>query len=241
MRSMAPFSSGGPLSSGFGSLSRATSSVVSYEGKVKIWTPSDKALLKILLYPATIGSFANELIGHMEPTPTPWISAGHALECGHADLVPHRQIFIHAPGLSKDGSKTRQPATLTDIYPTLCELTGLPIPKQCSGTSLVPQLKEPTTPKKQLALTSFQFWSEKIPSLAVADPRYRLIRYGNGFEELYDLKNDPHEFFNLADDPRLSKVKSRLARALPANVEPMRKIPTNSPYHRGRRRGKPSK
>ena len=154
------------------------------------------------------------------------------------DQTTRVPLFVHAPGLSKDGSKTRQPATLTDIYPTLCELTGLPIPKQCSGTSLVPQLKEPRTPKKQLALTSFQFWGEKTPSLAVADPRYRFIRYGNGFEELYDLKNDPHEFINLADDPRLVKVKTRLVRALPANVEPMRIIPTDSPYHRGRKRGK---
>ena len=72
----------------------------------------------------------------------------------------------------------------------------------------------------------------------MADPRYRFIRYGNGFEELYDLKNDPHEFINLADDPRLVKVKMRLAGALPANVEPMRIIPTDSPYHRGRKRGK---
>ena len=97
-------------------------------------------------------------------------------------------------------------------------------------------MKEPSTPKKQLALTSFQFWSEKTPSLAVADPRYRFIRYGNGFEELYDLKNDPHEFTNLSHDPSLTKVKARLIRALPANVEPMRKIPTNSLYHRGRKR-----
>jgi arylsulfatase A-like enzyme len=149
-------------------------------------------------------------------------------------------LFIHAPGLSKDGEATRQPATLTDIYPTLCELAGLPIPKLCNGTSLVPQLKEPSTPKKQLALTSFQFWGEKTPSLAIADFRYRFIRYGNGFEELYDLKNDPHEFTNLIGDLRLAKVKARLAKALPKKVAPMRTIPTDSPFHRGRKRRKAS-
>jgi arylsulfatase A-like enzyme len=157
------------------------------------------------------------------------------------DQTTRVPLFIHAPGLSKDGTKTRQPATLTDIYPTLCELAGLPIPKQCSGTSLVRQLKEPRTPKKQVALTSFQFWAEKTPSLAVADSRYRFIRYGNGFEELYDLKDDPNEFTNLAHEPGLAKVKMRLAKALPATVVPMRIIPTDSPFHRGRKKGKAAK
>ena len=80
------------------------------------------------------------------------------------------------PGVSVDGGKTRQPATLTDIYPTLCELAGLPIPEQCDGTSLVPQLKDPNAPKERLALTSFQFNPDKAPSHAVADSRYRIAQ-----------------------------------------------------------------
>lgn len=152
------------------------------------------------------------------------------------DQTTRVPLFIHAPGLSKDGVETRAPATLTDIYPTLCELAGIPIPKQCDGTSLVPQLKDPAKPKPQLALTSYQFWGENKPSHGVADSRYRLIRYGNGFEELYDLKSDPNEFTNRIDDPELAEIRKRLTAALPKKAAPNARIPTDSPYHRGRKR-----
>lgn len=152
------------------------------------------------------------------------------------DQTTRVPMFIHAPGVSRDGAKTRQPATLTDVYPTLCELAGLPIPKQCDGTSLVPQLKDPSRPKNQLALTSFQFWSDKAPSHAVADPRYRLISYADGFEELYDLKSDPNEFTNRIDDTALTEVRKRLTEALPKDAAPMARTPVDSPYHRGHQR-----
>ncbi len=128
------------------------------------------------------------------------------------------------------------PATLTDVYPTLCELAGIPIPDQCDGDSLVPQLRQPEAPKQQLAVTSFQFGREKSPSHAVADSRYRFIRYGNGFEELYDLETDPQEFNNRVDDPKLIDVKSRLAKSIPANAAPNRGIPIDSRHNRNRGR-----
>ena len=59
---------------------------------------------------------------------------------GSNDSVP---FFIHAPGVSKDGKRCQQAVTLTDIYPTLCELAKIPIPDQCDGKSLVKHLKDP--------------------------------------------------------------------------------------------------
>ncbi len=152
------------------------------------------------------------------------------------DQTTRVPLFIHAPGISKDGAKTREPATLTDLYPTLCELAGLPVPSQCGGASLVPQLENPKAARDRTSLTSFQFRGEKTPSHAVSDARYRYIRYGNGFEELYDLENDPHEFSNRAGDPSLAETKKQLASAIPAHVTPMRPIPKSSPYQRVRRR-----
>ncbi|MDP3069513.1 MAG: sulfatase [Opitutaceae bacterium] len=140
-------------------------------------------------------------------------------------------LFIHAPGVSRDGQRTIQPATLTDLYPTLCELAGLPVPAHCDGTSLAPQVKNPATPRAPLSLTSFQFGSEPIPSHAVSDSRYRFIRYGDGFEELYDHASDPREFTNRAADPALAAIKARLGRGLPQQAAPDRAPPASSPYN----------
>lgn len=148
------------------------------------------------------------------------------------DQTTRVPLFIHAPGVSRDGQTTRQPATLTDVYPTLCDLAGIPVPAQCDGTSLLPQLKNPQQVKEQNALTSFHFYGETKPSHAVADPRYRLIQYGNGFQELYDLLQDPNEFNNVIGDPNLAKVKARLSRSLPTNAAPSRGVPKDSPFHR---------
>lgn len=141
-------------------------------------------------------------------------------------------LFIHAPGLSRDGQRTRQPANLTDLYPTLCELAGLPVPAQCDGTSLVPQLRDPATPRARPSLTSYHFGREPAPAHAVSDAHHRFIRYGNGFEELYDVETDPHEFTNRAGDPAFAAVKTRLALGLPTNAAPNRSIPAGSKYNR---------
>ena len=61
------------------------------------------------------------------------------------DQTTRVPFFIHAPGVSKDGKRCQQAVTLTDIYPTLCELAKIPIPDQCDGKSLVKHLKEPKT------------------------------------------------------------------------------------------------
>lgn len=137
-------------------------------------------------------------------------------------------LFIHAPGQSRDGQQTLQPVTLTDLYPTLCELAGLPVPAQCDGGSLVPQLTDPEAARSRTSLTSYVFGGEQIASHAVSDARYRFIRYGNDFEELYDLETDPDEFNNRAADPALAEVKARLAQALPTSPAPNRGKPARS-------------
>ncbi|WP_162006828.1 sulfatase [Roseimaritima sediminicola] len=144
-------------------------------------------------------------------------------------------LFIHAPDLSQDGARTQQPTTLTDLYPTLCELAGLPVPPQCTGTSLVPQMREPSAVDDRVSLTSFVFKDTgRRPSHGISDRRYRYIRYHDGFEELYDLQRDPHEFHNLAGQVEYAAVRQRLSARLPDEAADSVGPAVDSPYHRPR-------
>lgn len=147
------------------------------------------------------------------------------------DQTTRVPCFIHAPGVSADGARTRTPVSLVDLYPTLCELAGLPIPEQCDGESLVPILKNPGGNHGRYAISSYQFQGEDTPSHAVIEERYRLIRNGDGFEELYDLDEDPNEFTNRIDDPALAAVRERLTSRLPKSPADQVEIPQDSPYN----------
>ncbi|HJN11631.1 MAG: sulfatase [Pirellulaceae bacterium] len=118
-------------------------------------------------------------------------------------------LLLVGPGI-ESGKECREPASLVDIYPTLVELCGLPANRHLEGVSLVPQLKDPATPREQPAITSSYFGNHSIRSRD-----WRLVVYEDGPEELYDHRNDPDEFNNLAGDPAYKSIRDQLADWIP--------------------------
>ncbi|MCS7237669.1 MAG: sulfatase [Thermoguttaceae bacterium] len=119
-------------------------------------------------------------------------------------------LIIVVPGLTKPGSRCGRTVNLADLYPTLCELAGLPIPPQVETRSLVPLLKDPEHPWDRPAITTHGYMNH-----AVRSEQYRYIRYSDGSEELYDHEVDPLEWTNLANDPKYQQIKDELAKWLP--------------------------
>ena len=124
-------------------------------------------------------------------------------------------MFIVAPGVTQPGTRTNAPVNLLDIYPTLTELAGLPMPNHVEGTSLVPLLEDPDADWDYPTLTTNNYRNHAITS-----DRYRYIRWADGSEELYDFVADPHEFTNLSGDPEMKAVKDSLAAWLPDENAP---------------------
>jgi len=120
-------------------------------------------------------------------------------------VPPKRLAKQFAPG----GSRSAQPVGLIDLFPTLAEACDLRPPKNLDGQSLLPLLRDPSKATGRVLTTTFD-----KGNVSHRTTRWRYLRYANGEEELYDLQNDPKEWTNLADDPRLAKVKSRLAKRL---------------------------
>lgn len=124
----------------------------------------------------------------------------------------HNVLMMHAPGISRPGGRCSRAVNLLDIYPTLTEILGVPKPPAAEGDSLVRFLKNPRTPKDTPTLTTYRRGNHSL-----RDERWRYIRYNDGTEELYDHRNDPMEWKNLAGDAQHAAVKQRLAKFLPAS------------------------
>ena len=140
-----------------------------------------------------------------------------------ANRIP---ILIAAPGVTKPGSSTNQPAESVDLYPTLAELAGLPVPsgpQPMSGLSLVPVLRNPAARVRDHA---YHAYPKKKLGRAIRTERYRMVEWreigessANVEYELYDYHSDPLETKNLA--PTHPEIVKRLTNTLSTYPPPV--------------------
>ena len=119
-------------------------------------------------------------------------------------------MIWYVPGLTRSNAVCRQPVDFLSVYPTLCELAGIDPPSHLEGRSLVPLLRNPKAKWKGVAVTTHGFKNHSVRNL-----NWRYTRYRDGSEELYDHRNDPYEWKNLADSSEFEEIKKRLAKHLP--------------------------
>jgi len=77
---------------------------------------------------------------------------GKATNYEVATRVP---LMIWTPDMKSRGQVTEALVELVDMYPTLCELAGVPVPKHVEGHSFVPLLNNPTQPWKKAAFSQY--------------------------------------------------------------------------------------
>ncbi|HEX5445779.1 MAG TPA: sulfatase [Pirellulales bacterium] len=126
----------------------------------------------------------------------------------------HVPLIVAGAGVAA-GARCAQPVELLDLYPTLIECCGLPANERLEGHSLSPQLRDAGAIRRWPALTTHNQGNH-----AVRSEHWRYIRYADGSEELYDHRADPHEWNNLAGDPRYADVLGEHAQWLPASDAP---------------------
>jgi len=167
-----------------------------------------------------------------------WHLGDHSLWAKHSNFeqATRAPLLFSVPGMT-NGKKYTQPVEFVDIYPTLCELNGLPVPGYLDGKSLVPALKDNTAKIKDVAISQYPRGAGKgareYMGYTLRSTQYRLTEWvGNYFNtakpfqesdikavELYDLVNDPNETRNLVADPKMKKVLRELSARLHAHYE----------------------
>lgn len=130
--------------------------------------------------------------------------------------------FIWAgPGVAK-GARSDVTVSLIDMYPTLVEMCGLPEPEQdLEGESLAATLADPAQAEDRDVFLPYMTPNE----FAIINRDWRYIRYGEDGEELYDLKQDPNEWHNLAGKrEHAGRMKAMRALAPETFAEPEEKL-----------------
>ncbi len=115
-----------------------------------------------------------------------------------------------APGVTRPGGVSARTVDFMSIYPTLCELAGVPLPRHVEGPSIVSLLRDPAAPWDKPGISTHGFKNH-----AVRTEQWRLIRYADGSEEFYDENKDPYEWTNLANKPEYAAAKATLVAMLP--------------------------
>lgn len=130
---------------------------------------------------------------------------------GKQNLYEHFKspLILAGPGITK--GKSAALIYLYDLFPTACEMCGVPVPRECDGTSLKPII-EGTKERVREALFAVNIDSQRM----VRDDRWKLLWYPklNKFQ-LFDLADDPDELKNLAEKPahadKLKEMKNLMA------------------------------
>lgn len=132
-------------------------------------------------------------------------TSDHGLAMGSHGLRGKQNMYEHSVGVPllfvgpdiPSGAKTDAQCYLRDLYPTICDYAGVEIPETVQGKSLVPVFKQ-----KEKSIYDAVFASFKDSQQMIRTDRWKYVRYPLvKKEQLFDLKNDPHELVNLADQP----------------------------------------
>ncbi len=183
----------------------------------------DRKVGKILAKLKQTGDYANSII---------------IVTSDHGDMDTHnRQIFkgpfmydhlmriplmIRVPAHigGKNAYIDRVLTSNVDIVPTILDLAKIPQPEQspCDGISLASYLVSTifTIKKPRDAIYgqyySKQKWVNPIRTIRTHDWKFNLDLSGE--EELYELRNDPEEIYNLADQIDVKELKLTLKHRL---------------------------
>lgn len=140
-------------------------------------------------------------------------------------------LIVSGAGVKAKGKSSSGLTEFVDIYPSLCEMAGLPIPQSLQGVSFVPLLKNPNAAWKQAAFSQFllgRFPRGSQPEkmgFAIRTDRYRYIEWYTWVDdkpgellakELFDHRSDPQENVNIADTDTAGDVVAELSGQLKA-------------------------
>ena len=158
-----------------------------------------------------------------------WKLGDYGSWCKHTnfELDTRAPLIIMDPKNPK-GQKSNSLAEFVDIYPTICEMAGLPLPEHLEGQSLVPIINDPEAEIKQVAISQYPRGKnlgydrkKEIMGYSMRYKHFRFTRWQHYEDsekvvayELYDHGKDALAVKNLAQDPAYADTVAELSAIL---------------------------
>ncbi len=158
------------------------------------------------------------------------------MKCTLYDTGIGVSLIVRFPGNRSRGQVSDALASHLDIFPTVCEIAGVPKPSWLEGTSLMPLLNGETGAVRDAVYAEVTYHAAYEPMRCIRTERWKYIRYFDTFdlvvkpniddgyskqyllkhgltearhdpaEMLFDLCYDPNERHNLAGQPDASRA-----------------------------------
>jgi len=166
------------------------------------------------------------------------------MKCHLFDAGIGVMLMIAYPGNPSQGAACPAMVSHLDVFPTICDLAGLPAPDWLEGRSLRPLFERSASAIREELFAEVTYHAGYEPQRCIRTPRHKLIRhYGDlrpnpvnvddspgkdilrdaGYfdrprdpVQLYDLESDPEEQHNRADDPACAEIRRDLEARLDA-------------------------
>lgn len=153
-----------------------------------------------------------------------WKLGEHDAWCKHTTTEndTNTALLLSVPGMQHAGAKTKSIVEFVDIYPTLVEFAGLPLPSHLEGMSFKPVVENPTRPWKTAAFSQYprnagRSGTGALMGYSMRTERYRFTVWVGRDDytkidaiELYDHQLDPQENFNVAKAPANGELVEQL-------------------------------
>ena len=114
------------------------------------------------------------------------------------------------------GKRHKDPVSIMDIGPTVCEIVGCDAPPYQDGKSIWQQIHGGVDDPQRYVISEYvdNHSGHRVPGRMVRYGKWKLISYHTHEEhdELFDLEHDPNEQVNLA--PKLPEIKQTLRKML---------------------------